>query len=162
MRRDFILRLAEQVARMLATILAHRQAGRTAEAEAELESSCQRHVGLPFSMVRRSSPEVLSGLLQQSGGLRHARAILLAELLLLDAELSEAAHRPGDALRSQLQAFCLLVESLPALKPDEAAHYRPKLDGLARKLASSGDDPYIQQKLQGYQPQPAAPTESPS
>jgi hypothetical protein len=152
-RRDYIMRLIEQAAQMLAAIIAYRRAGRVAEAALEIETKCRQTVGLPLDMVRRSSPESLWELLGQGGGLRYPRAVMLAELLLQEAELARGANRATDMIRNQLQAFCLLHECIPVLSYDEAAVYRPRLEALARELegsSSGGETGYIQQKLRAY------------
>jgi hypothetical protein len=156
MAQDYIMRLVEQVTRMLAAILAHRKAGRDAEAALEIEANCRRTIGLPLALVRRSSPEALAELLQQAGGLRHARAVMLAELLLQDADLRTAANRPADALCSRVHAFCLLTDSIGVLSREESALYHPRLEVLARELEAFSDEPYIQQKLHAYRAKAAA------
>ncbi|MBI5687208.1 MAG: hypothetical protein HZC54_19215 [Verrucomicrobia bacterium] len=156
MAQDYIMRLVEQIGRMLAAIIAHRKAGRDAEAALEIEANCRQAIGLPLEIVRRSSPEALWELLQQGGGLRYPRAVMLAELLLQDAELSKSANRPADTICSQLQAFCLLTESIGVLSHDEAAFYRPRLEALANELEASSSDPYLQQKLHAYRTQKTA------
>ena len=85
MSQDYMIRLVEQVGRMLAAMIAHQKAGRDAEAGLQIEASCRQSSGLPMEAVRRSSPEALWELVQQGGGLRYPRAVMLAEWLLLDA-----------------------------------------------------------------------------
>lgn len=150
-----MLRLIEQAERMMAAIRAQRIEGGSDGAMREIEKSCLRTVGLPLSVVRRSSPEMLLDLLRQSGNF-YSRAVLLAELLLQCAEMDEEEGKLQETVGSQLQAFCLLAESLDVLSPDEKAIYRPKLDILAEKLSVFKDDPYIQQKLTLYASQRAA------
>ncbi len=149
MGQDYMMRLMEQVGRMLATVVAHRKAGRNAEAAQEIEASCSETIGLPWDVVRRSSPDAIWESLQQSGGMRFSRAVMLAELLIADAELSIDDGRPADAIRSRLQAFCLLSESIGVLSLDEAAVYRPKLAFLAGQLNAIGG-PYIRETLDRY------------
>jgi hypothetical protein len=144
MAQDYIMRLIEQIGQLLASILAHKHPGRDREAMAEIEAVCLEHVGVPMSLVRRSSPEGLWALLAPGGALRYPRAILLAELLLQDAELSERTGRNVAALCAQLQAFSLLRLSIDLLTIDEAAVYRPKLEALARKLQAARNDPEFQ------------------
>jgi hypothetical protein len=106
---------------------------------------------MPFDVIRGSSPEALWNLLGQGGGLRYPRAVMLAELLLQDAELAKSENRPADVLRSEVQAFCLLSECLPVLSHDDAAVYRPKVEALARELERTfGGEPYVQEKLRRY------------
>ncbi len=148
------MRLIEQAARMLAAIIAHRMAGRDAEAVVEIEKQSLQTVGLPMEIVRRSSPEGLWEILGQGGGLRYSRAVMLAELLLQDAEIARKEKRLEDMTRNQLQAFCLLSECLPVLSHEEAAVYRPKVEALAREVeALSGSEPYVQRRLRAYREQ---------
>jgi len=81
--------------------------------------------------VKRSSPERILQLLESGGGTQHVRAVMLAELLLQDAELSDAAKKKSEAMISRAQAHALLAHSVDSLSPDEQAVYRPKLDALA-------------------------------
>jgi hypothetical protein len=152
MAQDYLMRLIEQAAQMLAAIIAHRKAGRVAEAALEIEAKCSQTVGLPLDTVRRLSPEALSELLGQAGGLRYPRGVMLAELLLQDAELARSTNRAADIIRNQLQAFCLLAECAPVLAQVEAAIYRPRLEALARELERSpfGSEAYIQEKIRAY------------
>jgi hypothetical protein len=131
MSQDYILRLIEQVARMLASVLALRKARRDAEAAKEIEAVCLQSVGLPFDLVKRSSPETLLELLASGGGTQHIRAVMLAELLVQDAELNDASGKGLEAAISRAQAHSLLAHSIDSLSPDEQAIYRPKLDALA-------------------------------
>lgn len=144
------MRMIEQVSPMLAAIISPRRAGRPEVAVRELEALCLQTVGLPMTTVRRSPPEALMENLAQSGGARYARAVLLAELLLQDAGLNQAANRPAEALFSQLQAFCLLAQSMDALTRAEAAQYQPRLEALATELEAVSDDPYLQDKIHAY------------
>src|SRR5438477_2220887 len=102
MAQDYILRLIEQVGQMLATILRLRKAGRSAEAAGQVALHCQQLTGLPFDLVKHSSPAKLLGLLATSGAARYQREVILAELLMQDAELSDATAREREALVSRV------------------------------------------------------------
>jgi hypothetical protein len=141
-----LLRLIEQAERLRAAIREQKIAGGNDGAMQEIEKACLRSIGLPLSVVRRSSPELLLDLLKQNGDFYY-RAVLLAELLLQCAEINEEEGKLQETVVGQLQAYCLLAESLDVLSPEEKAIYRPKLDTLAIKLSAFKDDPYIQQKL---------------
>ena len=149
MGEDYLLRMIEQVRLMVANILAARLAGRNDDAMKQIEAACLHSIGLPWALVKRSSPEELSELMQRSGE-RYAKAVLLAELLLQDAELSEIKGNFMERIRSQFQAFCLLQESFDILTPDEKAVYRPKMNALAQSLVTVSDAPYLQKKLSDY------------
>jgi hypothetical protein len=83
------MRLIEQVGRMLAGILALRKVGRIADAARQVETLCEQNTGLRLELVKRSAPETILQLLKTGGGTEHVRAVLLAELLLQDAEMSD-------------------------------------------------------------------------
>jgi hypothetical protein len=135
MAQDYIQRLLQQVAQMLAAILAHRQAGRNIEAKEAIERSCFQTTGIPLLLAKLSSPEDLLQMLDSGPtGLRCSRKILLAELLLQDAEIDEAAGRMDEATRSETLAACLLHAAIDSLNADEAAAYGTKLESLQRKL----------------------------
>lgn len=147
MPQDYLLRLIEQAAKVLAAIIGLRQAGRNEEAAVEVDAACRQTVGLDAARIRRMAPENLAALLESSGGLRHARAIMLAELLLQDADLCELDGRPGDALLDHFHAYCLLRDTMHVLTPEEQLVYRTKMDGLAARLAQYGDQPVIAAEL---------------
>ena len=134
--QDYILRVIEQVADMLASILALRKAGRGAEAAREIERVCVHAVGLPLALVKRSSPETLLQLLQSGGATQHVRAVMLVELLIQDAELSDAAGKRREAVIGWAQAQALLAHSIDNLSRDEQAIYRSKLEALEARLLS--------------------------
>jgi hypothetical protein len=150
MAQDYIMRLIEQVARMLAGILALRKAGQNEEARQEIDSSCCQTVGMSLEQIRRASPQNIAQSLERSGPARHARAIVLAELLLQDAELSEIAGRLEDALLSRLHVFCLLLDSIDLLDRQDQKIYSEKLDVVAAKLSPLSQDPFIAERMRQY------------
>ena len=150
MIRDYVMRLVEQVAKLLVSVVAKRDAGQHEEARADLNARCQEHVGLTLDFVKRTSPEGVADALAAAGALRHARAVLLSDLLTLDATLSDGSSRPAEATVARLHAFCLLADSIEMLSRDEQATYRPKLDRLAESLNAVSGNPYVQSKLQFY------------
>jgi hypothetical protein len=130
MPQDYILRLIEQVSLMLAEL----SRLKAAERSARVSALSLRETGLPLDFVKHSSPETILRLLESGGGTQHARAILLAELLLQDADLSDAAGRDREATVSRAQAQALLAHSVDQLSPEEQLVYRPKLEALTLDL----------------------------
>ena len=130
MPQDYVLRLIEQIAQMLSAIIALRKAGRNDEALKQIAGACQDKVGIPLEIVRRSSPETLLQLLEAGGALRHVRGVMLAELLIADAAISENAGRRGDAMIARAQAHALLSDALPYLESEEQSIYREKMELL--------------------------------
>ena len=130
MPQDFLLRLIDQVGLMLAE-LRRLKAG---ERPARIGALCLRETGLPLDFVKHSSPETILQLLESGGGTQYARAVLLAELLLQDADVSNAVGRSREASISRAQAQALLDHSVDNLSPEEQAIYRPKLEALTAAL----------------------------
>jgi hypothetical protein len=130
MPQDYILRLVEQVALMLAELARLKNS----EKPARISALCLRETGLPLDFVKHSAPDIVLRLLETGGGTQHARAVLLAELLLQDAEVSDAAGKNREAIISRAQAATLLEHSIGELSPEEQAVYRPKLDALRSGL----------------------------
>jgi hypothetical protein len=151
MPRDYLLRLVEQMAQMIGSLIVKRQAGLHEEAKRDLEALCLEHIGLSLDSVRRASPEALKATLASGGALEHARAIGLAELLILDADLCVDSHQPAHASISRLHAFCLLDDHFDLLSREEQVVYRKKLDQLAQSLEALRRDPYVDGKLRRYE-----------
>lgn len=140
MARDYILRLIDHVALMLAEIMAKRKTGRRAEARTEIENQALQHTGLPLSLIRGAAPAMVADLLRNGGELRFIRGVLLAELLLQDAEIcEETGDRPG-ALTGYLHAWCLLHDAALSFNPEERRHFGAKQDHARARLASLSDE----------------------
>ncbi len=151
MPRGYFLRLIDQVAIMLAQIAGREVAGDNSGAKAELNAQCRQTIGLDVSQVQHMSPETLVQLLNTAAGLRQARAIMLSELLLKDAEM-----HPEDVSRvslDRLHAFCLIADVVDSLDVDDQQIYRTKLKLLLDQLQPLQDSPYIAAKLREYDSQ---------
>ena len=136
MARDYILRLIEHVALMLAEIVAKRKGGQQVEARAEIESQALQHTGLPLGMIRSSTPAMVADLLRNGGELRYIRAVLLAELLIQDAEISEEAGDPAGAFPGYLHAWWLVHDAAVSFAPGERAHFGAKQDLAGARLVA--------------------------
>lgn len=138
MAQDYLLRLIEQVSQMIAEILALRKIGRISDAAEQIEAMCQQNIGLPLDLVKRSAPETILQLLESGGGTQHIRAVMLAELLLQDAELKDAAGKNREATISRAQARVLLARNIDRLSPDDQTVYRRKLEALDAQTSGPG------------------------
>ena len=130
MPQDWVLRLIEQVSLMLAEL----SRLKTGEKPARISALCLRETGLPLDFVKHSSPKAILQLLESGGGTQYVRAVLLAELLLQDADVSEESGKSREARISRAQAQALLAYSIDNLSPDEQRLYRPKLEELTKGL----------------------------
>jgi len=141
--------MIDQIAAVLEEIDERQRSGDNSGAKAELNSRSQQAVGLDISQIHRMSPEAVAQLLDTSGGLRQGRAILLAELLLKDAEMHH--EDVSRATIDYVHAFCLLADTIDMLDVEDQATYRPKIHALATRLKDMQTNPYIRQKLSQHE-----------
>jgi hypothetical protein len=145
MPQDYLLRLIDQISIVLAEIARLMAAGNRSGALAELNEQCRQTIGLNITQVQQMSPEAVAQLFETAGGLRQSRAIILAELLLKDAEIHPGDH--GRESLDRLHAFCLLAQVIHLLDPDDQRVYRQKLNELRDYLGRMSNNPYIAGKL---------------
>ncbi|HRI16847.1 MAG TPA: hypothetical protein PLX89_27975 [Verrucomicrobiota bacterium] len=139
--------MIEQMAAMLARIVAKEKAGQLIEARRDLDAVCVQTIGLDLTGLKAASPEAVAERLNAMGGLRHVRAITLAELLLHDAKWNDAETEDRPAEPGEVHAFCLLADSIEALGIEDRVHYRAKLESLARRLGQLRAHPYLEERL---------------
>jgi hypothetical protein len=147
---DYIMRLIRQISAALAGIIAKQKGGNLVEAREELATTCVLTIGVTLAQIKQLSPEAVAELLNKTGASRHLRAVTLAELLLLDAEVNPTAGEPSPPSANQVHAFCLLADSMSALNREEQATYRPKLDRLADQLGELRTHPYIKERIRDF------------
>jgi hypothetical protein len=150
MPEDYIMRLLRQISAALAGAMAKKGAGHFAEAAREVDSLFIQTIGLDLARLKQLSPEAVAQLVAATGAMRHLKAVMLAELLLLDAELAESAVGNVSPTVNYVHAFCLLADSFPALTAEEQAVYRPKLIFLLGRLGDLRNHPYIQPKIRDF------------
>jgi tetratricopeptide (TPR) repeat protein len=109
-RQDFILRLIEQLAHVLARILALRRAGRHEEALEATDEALQKFVGLDARFIEALSLKDLLSLMKPGIDLDITRCLVVADLL---KERSQIYDDQGDAQASfeaQVKALTLFLE----------------------------------------------------
>ncbi len=126
MARDYILRLIDHVALMLAEIVAKRKGAQRPEARAAIEKQALQHTGLPLSLIRDATPEMVAELLRHGGELRFIRAVLLAELLLQEADMAEEDGDRAAALPAYLHVWYLLEDAAESFNREEHEHFGAK------------------------------------
>ena len=83
--------------------------------------------------------------------MRVARAVTLAELLLLDAQWHQEDRSEEQLMPNYVHAVCLLADSLELLSSDEQAHFRARMASAADKLGELRNHPYIRERLARYE-----------
>lgn len=148
MARDYVLRLIEQVANLLASVLARRVADDAPAARQEVEDLCVQTVGLSLATVKAMTPDAVAAHLAAAGGLGPVRAVLLAELLLQDGELCDDSGNVAGGWCARLHAFCLLHDAYPVFSPEERTFYLPKLQVLAGRFAPLPPNDYTTHRVE--------------
>jgi hypothetical protein len=139
--------MIEQLATMLAALLNRRQAGEVIQAREDLENQCIRTIGFTLSEIKGLAPEEVAKILDRSGALRVTRAMILSELLRLDAEWHQEDRTSEQLMPNYVHAFCLVADSIDSLAADEQPHFRAKLASYAEKMGELRSHPYIAERM---------------
>ena len=126
-RKDYLLRMIEQTARILARVRELLVGGRTAEARAELEAAA-RGAGLDLGIVLSLAPESLEPLLTTGGEIDRPKCALFAELLYLERQRALADADAARARRCASRALLLYSLAYEGIVVDEET--QRKLDEL--------------------------------
>jgi len=143
MQRDYIMRMIEQAIAGLVAIVLKAESGQFQQARSDLNAVCRNTVGLDLERVKKLTPDAVAELLASGGLLRFTRSIILAEVLLSDAEVQEKEENAPFPLANFVHAFCLIADSVSVLSHDDEARYRQKLIWLAERLAPYKDLPQL-------------------
>jgi len=125
-----ILRTMELVRQMLDEIIELRHTAGGLETAKRLGEICLQKTGLPLDYVKRSAPDEILRLLEEGGAMQPIRAIILAELLLSDAEINRDEGRVRDAAIERAQAYVFIAASIDKLSVEDQIHYRSKMAAL--------------------------------
>lgn len=132
-RRDYILRMIEQMSRVLARVRARIARGELAAARDELRAVV-RQAGLELDMVTRMSPDTLMNFLTVGGAPDPARCLLVAEVLAAEADRAAAARDGADVERLRAKAVLLYRAARPHISRDDQ-------ETVDRRIAELGDGP---------------------
>jgi hypothetical protein len=117
-RRDYLLRIIEQMSRVLARVRMLTAGGEVAKAQDELRAVV-RQAGLDLDMVKRMSVETLLPLLTSGPAPDPGRCLLVAEVLLAEADRLEAAGSSEDVARLRAKAVVLYRTARPHVGRDD-------------------------------------------
>ena len=150
MQKDYLMRMIEQAIAGLVAIVVKADSGQFQQAKKDFNQTCRDTIGLDLDTIKSLSPDTVANLLKDSGSLRFTRSVVLAEILLYDAEVQERHDRSIFPLVNFVHAFCLLSDSISVLSHDDEARYRLKLDHLALRLESFKDMPQLSERFTRY------------
>ena len=149
LQRDYVLRLIEQFARAVASVIRLRSTGEPKAAQVELAHLSQGFLGIDAKLLLSLSDGELLSLFAGSGELDSGRAVVAQQILFEEAAIQEAL---GDATLAQVYRLRGLSLLLEVLTTDPRFRTPEYLADLTRLLEMVGDDstPSIRLKLFRY------------
>jgi hypothetical protein len=136
LRKDYIMRLIEQLGVAMARIIALKNNNQAHEALKEIEQACEKYLGLDPRVIEAASGEALLGLMSMGGKFDPRRAVLLGELLKEEGELYEMESMAERSYWGYTRSLWLFLESMnsdPAVRtPENLEDTRFVLGKLAR------------------------------
>jgi hypothetical protein len=137
-RRDYLLRMIEQVSRVLARVRDKIARGENAAARDELRGVV-RQAGLELDMVKRMSPETLLGMLTMGSTPDPARCLLVAEVLAAEADRAAAANEGDDVVRLRAKAVELYRAARPHIGRDDQEIVDRRIAELSERRETATD-----------------------
>ncbi len=135
-RQDYLLRLIEQAAQLLAKLLGLQAAGQHPEAAAVRRDAAKTLLGLSDDQLRTWRDDELIDHLQQSGSLAEFPLRLGVAISLLQADgngLAAAGDRDG-AIRARATALCLLLRAHILNVAPDLPDFTPRTADLLAEL----------------------------
>lgn len=146
-QKDYILRLIEEFAQVLAEAMGLRRAGRLEAALWLLDRSAARFAGLGLRQLDALSWESLRALLTVGGSLDIQRTIFLAELRRLEGELRDERTGHDAGWASSVLALRLYMLVAASRGTDGLEERREQALALADRLRSGPLDPEVRLEL---------------
>ncbi|HXT40907.1 MAG TPA: DUF6483 family protein [Candidatus Angelobacter sp.] len=138
-RRDYILRMIEELAEALARIRSLKQGRRWAEAGDELDTEFKKLIGHGAQEVARLSETDLLARLMQGGPTHLVRdkTLMLTTLLTEAGDVAAAEERMEESRECYLKALHLLLDVLARHEAFECPGFVPKVEMLVAALRSA-------------------------
>jgi len=141
LRKDYIMRLIEQLGVAMERILALKHDNQAYEALKEIEQACEKYLGLDPRVISAASGEALLTLMSMGGKFDPRRAVLLAELLKEEGELYEMAKMAERGYWGYTRSLWLFLESM-------------NRDPSLRTADNIRDTQFVLSRLTRYEPSP--------
>ena len=116
--KDYIMRMIQQFAKLLAEVLFKIRSGNVEEAQSDIQSASQKYLGLGFDFLLGTSNQHLVNIFSIGGRLNAEKCYIAAQLFFHEAKAREAKN-PEDSFRCYIRALDLLLICMEQL--DEAA-----------------------------------------
>ncbi len=117
--RDYIMRMIEQLNKVLAKILSNKELKQYDNALVEIQTAGEIFLGFKWKMIKQLSDVDIISLLKIGGELNVGKAFVTASLLKEEADILELIGREDESWSSNLKAFSLFVEILMVETTDD-------------------------------------------
>jgi hypothetical protein len=121
--KDYIMRMIQPIAKMVARILFRIKSGRIEEASLDLQTAAERFLGLKLDMILSLSNPELIELLSVNGKLDMEKAYIAGQLLFCEANIRDEGNGSGGR-EIHLRSLDLLLKGYPQM--DEALPLRKR------------------------------------
>ncbi|MDP2208569.1 MAG: DUF6483 family protein [Bacteroidota bacterium] len=117
--RDYIMRMIEQLNKVLAKILFNKEVKQFENALGEIQTSGEKFLGLKWDILNQLSDQDIIAMLKIGGELNVGKTIVTASLFKEEADILETLGKEDESWKAYLKAFSLFVEILMVEKTDE-------------------------------------------
>ena len=133
-QRDYLLRMFEEMSRVLAQIVYHKEIKDYYASHELIDEQCKQALGMGSGFIRSLSDETLLAMLTTLGELNIEKCWLLALLLKAEGDLFVEEHDESGSYYSYLKACNLFLEALHDKNQRKEIEYTPEVEELLGKL----------------------------
>jgi hypothetical protein len=133
-RRDYLLRMIERLAQIIARILGQKDLKSAEEALIEIDQAGKMFAGLDRMMVSSFSTEDLIGLMHTGGTFDTNKCLAIAELQYAEGQVFEACKNESECQLRFQRALRFLLEAVTEDRNIPAGRYDERIQGLVQKL----------------------------
>lgn len=112
LHRDYIMRMIEQLNKVLAKILFNKEVKQFENALGEIQTSGEKFLGVKWNIIEKLSEQDIISLLKIGGELNIGKTIVAASLFKEEADILETLGKEDESWKAYLKAFSLFVEIL--------------------------------------------------
>jgi hypothetical protein len=134
LRKDYIMRMVEQIGRAVAEIVLRRKAKETAEVERLMEQASTEYLGLAFEFLKSQPVGQLKMLFALDGELDVGKCIVAGELFGQAAAQLQGSGDSAQAAAMLMKSQDLYIEAYRVLPDRERGIYAQKIVAMLERL----------------------------
>jgi hypothetical protein len=146
-QRDYLLRMIQMLAQVIARVLGQKDRKSIEEALLEIDRAGKMYVGLDSGMISSFSDEDLITLFHTGGSFDTTKCLALAELQYAEAQILELHHDDPDCRRKYQRSLHFFLAAVTEDRDISVQLYNDKIDDLLKKLDDCILPPNILKKL---------------